>query len=64
MKYNINITWVVFWVFLGFTVYVLSNSKAPEPTQITAEKECIKNNGVPIHNSWGSMTDCKIYIKK
>lgn len=31
-------------------------------TQDAAEMKCINNNGVPQHDSWGSMTDCKIYI--
>ena len=58
MKITINLTWAIFWIVLGLCLYFI---RLPEPTWMIAEKECVKNGGIPINDLMGVLKDCKIY---
>lgn len=64
---HLNLPWVAFWLglfaFLMFCVFEMATHPYHLPT-LSSVDQCAKNNGVPIYNTWGTMTDCKIYLKK
>ncbi len=67
MKY-LSLAWVAFWIgFFGFfsvLVYEAYTHPSKQSPTLSAEEQCAKNNGVPQYNTWGTMTDCKVYLKK
>jgi len=58
MKITVNLTWIVFWIVLGFLLFHM-----PEPPWMIQERECAKNGGVIINDGWGRTIECKIYKK-
>lgn len=58
MKITLNLTWAIFWIALAYFLIHI-----PEPSWMTSERECAKNGGVIIRNTWGNAEECKIYKK-
>lgn len=53
--------------FLGFFGWMIALAITKPSIEIqtpreAAEMQCVKNNGIPVEDSWGSLTSCKIYI--
>lgn len=55
------IHWACFWLGLFAWLSVIVYQTATHAPK-TAESSCIENDGIPIHDSWGKMVDCKLYL--
>lgn len=58
---KLDLTWTVTVIAAAAVVIAAILTPNEKNSKQLAEEKCVENNGVPIHNSWGSMVDCKIY---
>lgn len=61
MKVDLDLTWAIFWIAVAS---VLIAAMVIGSSYESAEKRCVQKNGIPIKDSFGRMTDCKIYLNQ